>query len=110
VLFAKEGAKVVCADINETGASKTAAKIEQLIGQGAAIAVKTDVSNEEQVKALVDKAVETYGKLSQDKKNNKQFNFFFLKQVNLILCLTMQVSCILKMTMPSIPRKESGKF
>lgn len=60
-MFAKEGAKVVCADINEAGALKTVAKIDQLVGQGSAVAFKTDVSKEEEVKALVDKAVDTYG-------------------------------------------------
>ncbi|KAG0163036.1 hypothetical protein DFQ30_000827 [Apophysomyces sp. BC1015] len=64
VLFGKEGAKVVCADLNEEGAAATAKKINELFGENSAIAFKTDVSKEEQVKALVDKAVETYGKLS----------------------------------------------
>jgi NAD(P)-dependent dehydrogenase (short-subunit alcohol dehydrogenase family) len=74
VLFAKEGAKVVCADVNETGAQKTVAKITQLIGDGASIAFKADVSKEAQVKALVDKAVDTFG--NKEKKKTRPFTCF----------------------------------
>ncbi|CEP16383.1 hypothetical protein [Parasitella parasitica] len=64
VLFAKEGAKVVCADINEKGIQNTVARIAELAGKEAsAIAVRTDVSKEEEVKALVEKAVEEFGRL-----------------------------------------------
>ncbi|KAJ9066276.1 hypothetical protein DSO57_1011149 [Entomophthora muscae] len=62
VLFAKEGAKVICADIQLPAAEKTAAFINKL-GSGAAIAVKADVSKENEVKNLVDKAVSHFGKL-----------------------------------------------
>lgn len=61
-LFAKEGAKVVCADLNEAGAQKAVAKINQTVGDGTAIAVKVDVSKEAEIQALVEKAVDTYGK------------------------------------------------
>lgn len=63
VLFAKEGAKVVCADINEAGVQKTVAKIGQLVGDASAIPYKVDVSKENEVKALVETAVNTFGKL-----------------------------------------------
>lgn len=74
-LFAKEGAKVVCADVNEAGAQKAVAKINQAVGEGTALAVKVDVSKEAEVKALVEKAVDTYGKrarllISCDETNN----------------------------------------
>lgn len=61
VLFAKEGAKVVCADVNEKGVQKTVAKISELVGEGASIPFKADVSKEAEVKALVEKAVESFG-------------------------------------------------
>ncbi|KAJ8653404.1 hypothetical protein O0I10_010950 [Lichtheimia ornata] len=64
ILFAKEGAQVVCADLNEQGIQKTVAKITELVGKDRAIAVKTDVSKEDQVKHLVDTAVKTFGKLN----------------------------------------------
>ncbi|KAI9007936.1 hypothetical protein CLU79DRAFT_711680 [Phycomyces nitens] len=62
VLFVKEGAKVICADLNEEGAKKTVAKIAQIYGEGLAIALKVDVSKEDQIKHAVDLAVEKFGK------------------------------------------------
>ena len=59
VLFAKEGAKVVVSDINLEGAMATVNEIEA--NGGTALAVKTNVASEEDVNALVDKTVETYG-------------------------------------------------
>ena len=63
--YAKEGAKVVCADVNEAGAKKSVAKIIELAGPDSAISFKVDVSKEDQVKALVDKAVDTYGNMTR---------------------------------------------
>jgi NAD(P)-dependent dehydrogenase (short-subunit alcohol dehydrogenase family) len=58
--FAKEGAKVVVADISEEG-QKVAAEIEKAKNQ--ALFVNVDVSNSGQVKAMVDKTVEHFGRL-----------------------------------------------
>lgn len=52
-----EGCKVVVADINLESAQKVAASLSD------AIAAKVDVSNEQQVEAMVNAAVEKYGKL-----------------------------------------------
>lgn len=61
LLFAKEGAKVVASDINEDGAKSV---VEAITGDGgSAIAVRTDVSSEEDVNALVDRTLEEYGTL-----------------------------------------------
>lgn len=68
VLFAKEGAHVVCADLNEKGLKTILEKIETLVGPDMAIAVPTDVSKEEQVKRLVDTAVEKFGTLSKENR------------------------------------------
>lgn len=57
--MAKEGANVVIADIDEAGAEKTEQEIRSM-GKGA-LAVKTDVSDKNQVDALFRKAVSTYG-------------------------------------------------
>jgi len=57
-VYAKEGAKVVIADLNETGAQKVAAEIGD-----AAIALRCDVSNRADVDHVVSQAVSTFGKL-----------------------------------------------
>lgn len=61
VLFAKEGAEVVLADIDEEQAEETLRLIKEAGGE--ATVVRTDVANPEDVKAAVDAAVESYGKL-----------------------------------------------
>ena len=53
--FAKEGALVVVADINLEGAQETAMQIKS--AGGAALAVKTDVSDPESVQAMVDQTL-----------------------------------------------------
>lgn len=60
-LFAKEGASVVAADLNLAGAEETVAAITAAGGR--AIPVKVDISDEAQVQAMVQSAVETYGKI-----------------------------------------------
>jgi NAD(P)-dependent dehydrogenase (short-subunit alcohol dehydrogenase family) len=61
IAFGKEGAKVVVSDVKEKEAQATADEI--IKNKGEAISVKCDVSLEEEVKNLVAKAVEKYGKL-----------------------------------------------
>ncbi|BGP31303.1 hypothetical protein JCM10296v2_003067 [Rhodotorula toruloides] len=64
LVFAQEGAHVVAADINEQAAQRTVETIQkQVKGAAEAIAVKCDVSNEAEIKAMVAKAVEEFGKL-----------------------------------------------
>src|SRR6516225_3752429 len=59
--FAAEGAAVVLADVNEA-ASRAAA--EQLVAAGhKAIGIRCDVTDDVQVKALVEHAVATFGRL-----------------------------------------------
>ncbi len=59
LIFAREGADVVCADINEAGARQTAA---QVTSQGRkALALRTDVTSRQEVDAMVRGAVETFG-------------------------------------------------
>jgi NAD(P)-dependent dehydrogenase (short-subunit alcohol dehydrogenase family) len=57
--FAREGAKVVVADINAAGAVDTAASIEK--AGGAARAVPVDVADPESVQALVETTLATFG-------------------------------------------------
>ncbi len=60
ILFAKEGAKVVVADINEMGSEETVAEIKK-IGEG--FFVKLDVSNRVQSKQMVKDTLERYGRI-----------------------------------------------
>lgn len=60
-LFAEAKAKVVIADFNEEKGKQVAEEIKAAGGEAAF--VKVDVSNSEQVKAMVQFAVDTYGKL-----------------------------------------------
>ena len=57
-LFIEEGAKVVLTDLNEEKGQQTAAEL----GDNA-IFVKQNVTSEEDWKAVVDKAVEAFGKV-----------------------------------------------
>ncbi|MEN3282861.1 MAG: hypothetical protein V7607_4001 [Solirubrobacteraceae bacterium] len=59
--FAREGASVVVADIAADGVEETARLIEQAGGQ--ALAVTSDVSRSEDVRAALDAAVERFGRL-----------------------------------------------
>jgi len=59
--FAREGAKLVIADMNEDGGQQTVHLITEKGGE--AIFVKTDVSQTVEVQALISKAVKTYGRL-----------------------------------------------
>ena len=59
--FAREGAKVVVADVTVEGGEETVAQVKKAGGE--AIFVKTDVSKAVEVEALVAKAVATYGRL-----------------------------------------------
>ncbi|KYH31489.1 glucose 1-dehydrogenase [Moorella mulderi DSM 14980] len=61
LLFAKEGAKVVVADITMDGGNET---VENIVANGGeAIFVKIDVSDEEQVKNMIETAIKTFGKI-----------------------------------------------
>src|SRR5262249_46086810 len=59
--FAREGAKLVIADLNADGGQQTVHMITE--DGGEAIFGRTDVSQAVEVQALISKAVETYGRL-----------------------------------------------
>jgi NAD(P)-dependent dehydrogenase (short-subunit alcohol dehydrogenase family) len=59
--FAAEGAQVVVADIDEEGGQETVAEIESAGGE--ATFVEADVSDESDVKRMVEETVEAYGGL-----------------------------------------------
>jgi NAD(P)-dependent dehydrogenase (short-subunit alcohol dehydrogenase family) len=58
-LFASEGASVVVTDINEQAGNETVTHIRE--AGGTAIFVKADVTKEDEVKALVELSIETFG-------------------------------------------------
>jgi len=59
--FAREGARVVVADLVVGGGEETAKMIRDVRGE--ALFVKADVSQAEQVKAMVDQTIEVFGRL-----------------------------------------------
>jgi 3-oxoacyl-[acyl-carrier protein] reductase len=61
LLFAKEGAKVVVADVNEKGGEETAAQIKT--NGGESFFFKLDVTNREQSKNMVKTTMEKYGRI-----------------------------------------------
>jgi NAD(P)-dependent dehydrogenase (short-subunit alcohol dehydrogenase family) len=61
LLFAQHGAQLVLGDINAADAETTAAQVREAGGK--AVALRSDVSREPEVEALVQAAVEAYGRL-----------------------------------------------
>ncbi len=61
LLFAKEGARVVVSDVSEEGGQETVSLIKAAGGEAAFI--RTDISDSNQVKRMIEFAIETYGKL-----------------------------------------------
>jgi NAD(P)-dependent dehydrogenase (short-subunit alcohol dehydrogenase family) len=59
--FAREGANLVVADISEQGNQETARMVEDLGGR--VLTVKCNVTQAEDVKAALDKTIETFGRL-----------------------------------------------
>lgn len=61
VAFARDGATVIVADVDEAGARQTIELIEE--GGGQAEFIRTDVTNEESVVGLIDTIIERHGRL-----------------------------------------------
>ena len=59
--FAREGAKVVIADLDPKAAQETASEIDPLVQR--ALGVAMDVGNEEQVELGMAQVIETFGRL-----------------------------------------------
>src|SRR6266508_6655890 len=59
--FAREGAKLIIADMNEDGGQQTVHMITEHGGE--AIFVQVDVSRATEVEAMISKTVQTYGRL-----------------------------------------------
>ena len=61
IMFAKEGAKVVVADINDAGGEETVTSIKS--NGGEAVFIHTDVSKASDVEKLIEKAVQKFEKI-----------------------------------------------
>jgi len=61
VLFAREGAKLALADVNEEGLKKTLSLVQEEKGQG--VIRRTDVSRQTEVKELIELALKTYSQI-----------------------------------------------
>jgi NAD(P)-dependent dehydrogenase (short-subunit alcohol dehydrogenase family) len=59
--FAAEGAKVIVADINDSAGERTAREI--IDSGGTALSITTDVSDEKQVKTMVEKVLSHFGQI-----------------------------------------------
>jgi 3-oxoacyl-[acyl-carrier protein] reductase len=59
LIFAREGANVVCADVNDAGARETAAAVNGAGSQ--ALAVKADVTSRKEVDDMVQRALTAFG-------------------------------------------------
>ena len=62
VLFAKQGANVVCSDVDDKLGHETLALVQKAGAEG--IYVHADVTSRQEVRALVKQAVQTFGKIS----------------------------------------------
>ena len=58
-IFAREGANVVCADINEKGADETAAEVNSIGSK--ALAIKVDVAKRTEVDDMAGRAIAACG-------------------------------------------------
>jgi len=58
LIFAREGANVVCADINEKGAREAAAEVD-----GQALALKVDVTQRGEVNDMAERALAAFGRV-----------------------------------------------
>lgn len=63
ILFAAEGANVLVVDVSDEGGSATVDLISQKFGKEKSVFAKTDVSRGEDVKRMVETAIEKFGKL-----------------------------------------------
>ncbi|KAJ3723324.1 hypothetical protein C8R42DRAFT_665883 [Lentinula raphanica] len=74
VLFAQEGAHIILCDINIDGAKKGAEIIAQRYPKVKAIAIKCDVSKEQDIKDAVDATVKEFGRLDVMVRLSSMYN------------------------------------
>ena len=67
LIFAREGAAVVVADLNEAGAKETAEQVRAAGGRATPLTV--DLSDDEAIATMVGSAVESYGRIDYAANN-----------------------------------------
>jgi len=109
-LYAREGAKVILADLNEAGAKKVAAEIG-----ASAIAIKCDVSKRPDINAAVNLAVEKFGGVDIVVNNagftHKNQPFLNVDEATFDRCFDVNVKAIYHMinaVVPMMRAKKSG--
>jgi len=111
-LFASEGAKVACIDLDDAGTHETVRRIGQAGNE--AIAVCADVSNASQVAAAVDQTIKTYGRIDILHNNAGMFLTKFLEDMtenewdHLINVNLKSIFLGVKYVVPSMKRQGSG--
>ena len=79
-LFAKEGAKVVVVDIDEAGGEETLAQIQAAGGE--ALFARADVANAADAEAMIQRAIDTYGRLDVLHNNAGVVSVKFLEDMS----------------------------
>ena len=69
--FAREKARLVVVDIDEAGCNDTANLIKEMGGE--AVAIRADVTREDQVRSAIDRTLESYGRLDIAHNNAGKF-------------------------------------
>ncbi len=113
-LFAKEGAKVVVADIENDGGNETVSLIEKNNGQ--AVFVEADVSQEQNAKKITDTAVKAFGKIDVLINNAAEFILKGMEDVtpdDWAKCMGVNVhgpSYCIKYAVPEMKKAGSGSI
>jgi NAD(P)-dependent dehydrogenase (short-subunit alcohol dehydrogenase family) len=105
--FAREGASVVVADVSEQDNEETARMIEEAGGR--ALAIRCDVRRAEEVKAALDKTIETFGRL--DAAFNTEAEWDRIIGIDLrgvFLCMKYEIPLMLKQGGGAIVNTSSG--
>jgi len=103
--FAKEGANVLVADLNEVGGQATVEEIKQL-GKNA-LFVKTDVSKAADVQAMVKEALNAFGRIDILVNNAgiyKTYNFHEMTESDWDLTINVNLKSVFLTTREVIPQ------
>ena len=115
--FAREGAKVVIAEIKLENAQQVVKEIESRGGK--AIAVRTDVTSEADARAVVEKTISTFGRIDALVNNAaiyygkemKPFEFISEKEWDAMMAVNVKGLFIMsKAVMPRMKEQKSGSI